>query len=174
MKKLTIIALIASLYLSGCSSQKDIDPITGQEKLPEVNPQERAKEFAKKGGGILGDFSKSRNTTYDFTTSNVMWRATLKTLNFIPFQSIDYAGGFITTDWYSSETNPNESIKINVNFLTDKVSANSFEVRSFKKICNASLTNCKTIKLNDNFNNEIKDKIMKEIVNISIEDKKKN
>lgn len=173
MKNITIILAITLLSLVGCSSQKDKDPITGKEKLPTVNAQDRAKEFADKGGGILGDFTKSKNTTYNFNTSNIMWRATLKTLNFIPLQSVDYAGGFITTDWYSSETNPNESIKINVNFLTDKVSVNSIEIRSFKKICNTNFTNCKTIKLKDNFNNEIKDSIMKEIVNLSIENEKK-
>ena len=130
----SIILLLFGLLL-GCSNSKDKDPITGEKKVVEVNPQAKARDFAKKGGGIFGDFSKNRNTTYDFATSNVMWRATLKTINFLPLQAIDYAGGVIVTDWYSNSSNSHESIKINIQFLSDVVSANSIMINSYKKKC---------------------------------------
>ena len=170
----SIILLLFGLLL-GCSNSKDKDPITGEKKVVEVNPQAKARDFAKKGGGIFGDFSKNRNTTYDFATSNVMWRATLKTLDFMPLQAIDYGGGIISTDWYTANnSNYEESIKITVRFLSDKVSVNSVEITSHKKTCEKNLLKCKVNKLNQDFNDEIKNKIMKEVVALSIEKKKED
>ena len=40
-------------------------------------------------------------TTYEFSTSNPMWRASLEVLDFIPLSTVDYSGGMIITDWYS-------------------------------------------------------------------------
>ena len=162
------------IILLGCS--KNIDPITGKEKKVEVNPQEKAKEFAKQGGGIFGDFSKNKNsTTYNFATSNVMWRATLKTLDFMPLQAIDYGGGIISTDWYTANNSSYEdSIKITVRFLSDQVSINSIEITSHKKSCEKNFLKCKISKLNQDFNEEIKNKIMKEVVALTIEKKKEN
>ena len=165
--------LILIVFTTNCS-KKEINPITGEEKLPEINPQEKAKQYAQKGGGIFGDFTKNKNTTYNFSTSNVMWRASLKTLNTIPLQTVDYAGGVIVTDWYAPENSDQKtSIKININFLTDKVSANSFEISAFKKLCNDNFTSCKIIKLNNFFNNQIKEKIMQEVVQLNLQESKK-
>ena len=44
------------------------------------------------GGGIGG-------TSYQFASSNPMWRATLEILDFLPLANVDYSGGIITTDW---------------------------------------------------------------------------
>ena len=86
--------------LIGCSSDKKKESEIIKKDI-EFNAQLRAKKFAEEGGGILGDFSKNRGgTTYDFATSNVMWRATLNSLKFMPLQAIDYSGGVISTDWY--------------------------------------------------------------------------
>ena len=167
------IALVIFSFLFGCSSSKD--PVTGEKKVVEVNPQAKAKEFAKKGGGIFGDFTKNKSTTYDFATSNVMWRATLKTLNFMPLQAIDYSGGIISTDWYAaSSSNYEDSIKITVRFLSDQVSVSSIEITSHKKTCEKNFLKCKVSKLNQDFNDEIKNKIMKEVVALSVEKKKED
>jgi len=168
-----LLCLLAFFILLNCT--KSTDPITGKEKVVEVNPQIKAKEFASKGGGILGDFTKNRGgTTYNFATSNVMWRATLKTLDFMPLQAIDYGGGIISTDWYAGDSSKSaESVKVTVKFLSDKVSASSFEITSHKKSCEKNMLACTIVKLDENFSNKIKEKILNEVTFLSIKDKQK-
>lgn len=177
LKKLKIISFFL-IILTNCSlfnkdQQENENTIPKKEVI--LDPQKKAKEFVKKGGGILGSYEKNRgSTTYNFATSNVMWRATLSSLKFMPLQSIDYGGGILVTDWYSPDNklDSKESIKITIRFLSDVVSANSFEIMSHKKICDKNLLDCKIIKLNDSFNQNIKNKIMEEISSISIKEKK--
>ena len=96
MKK--VIVFIIILNLISCTSPKN----DGEQIEPNV--QKRAEAEAKKGGGIIlfgGD--KKNSGTIDFSSTNVMWRATLKTLNFLPLVSADYSAGLIVTDWYSEQ-----------------------------------------------------------------------
>ena len=60
-----------------------------------VNMQERAKKNIKEGKGVsLGSIVGNRrsNTTFEFSTSNPMWRASLEVLDFIPLATVDYSG----------------------------------------------------------------------------------
>ena len=61
---------------------------------------------------IFGKDSKDKNTNFEFSTSNVLWRASLKTLDFIPLATVDYSGGIIITDWYSEGKSNKEQIKL--------------------------------------------------------------
>ena len=56
-----------------------------------------------------------------------MWRASLETLDFLPFTTVDYSGGVIITDWYSDQDS-NESIKITIRFLSNDIRADSLQV----------------------------------------------
>ena len=105
MKLKISFAVICSLLLLFSCSSKNIDPVTGKETSYEIDPQKRAKEYARQGGGLFGDINnkKSSGTTYDFATSNVLWRATLKSLDFLPLINADYSGGIIVYDWYSEK-----------------------------------------------------------------------
>ena len=62
----------------------------------------------------------NKNTTYLFSTSNPLWRATLDTLIFMPLVSANYSGGIVVTDWYSENGSPEESIKIFIGFNKTK------------------------------------------------------
>ena len=174
-KKIITIFVIGLLF--GCSSnEKDKEKEAVIDKKPrEFNPQEKAKQYVEKGGGILGNFNKKGgDTTYNFATSNVLWRASLNSLKSIPLQAIDYGGGIITTDWYSTNNSDSrESIKITVRFLSDKVSANSIEIISHKKLCDQTYTKCNISTLKDTFNEKIKEKIMQEVIALNVEEKKK-
>ena len=77
-KKLLLLFLL--LFISNCADK--IDPTTGEKIIIEPNPQTKAKQFADKGQGIFGDINnkKSSGNTFEFSTSNVLWRATLKSL----------------------------------------------------------------------------------------------
>jgi len=175
ISKITAIAFLGLLL--GCSSkdkEKEKEQIFEKKKI-EFDPQKRARDFADKGGGILGTFNKrGGDTTYNFATSNILWRASLNSLKSIPLQAIDYGGGIITTDWYSAnDSDSRESIKITVRFLSDKVSANSIEIISHKKICDQTYSKCNISTLKDTFNEKIKEKIMQEVIALNIEEKKK-
>ena len=66
-----------------------------------MDPDERARKNIREGKGLsLGNLGKKK-TTYEFSTSNPMWRASLETLDFIPLSTVDYSGGMIITDWYT-------------------------------------------------------------------------
>jgi len=169
IKIILILGFISSIYQ--CSSNKN--PVTDEKVLIETNPIKRSEEYIKKGGGIL-DFStdKKNTTTYDFATSNALWRATLKSLDFMPLANADYSGGIIIYDWYSEDLNSKEQIKITVRFLSNELRSDSLQVVAHKKICNEDNLKCKTIKLSDQIPSEIKDKILSNARTIKIEEEK--
>ena len=84
----------------------------------------------------MGKLGKGDGTSYQFASSNPMWRATLEILDFLPLSNVDYSGGIISTDWYNEGEASNESIKITVRFLTNEIRADGIKVIVHKKICN--------------------------------------
>ena len=138
--------LLTGLLLSACGSVdklKDIRKPVDLRKDP-LDPDARAQKNISEGKGIsLKNLGGSRSTTYQFSTSNPMWRATLETLDFIPLTTVDYSGGMIITDWYSDDPNNNDSIKISIRFLSNEVAANNVKISVFKKNCD-KLNNCTT------------------------------
>ena len=161
--------------LTNCSAFKaDIDPVTGKKIRKEPSLKKRAEDNAAEGGGIFNSSNMRGGTNYDFATSNIMWRATLSSLDFLPLQSVNYSGGVVITDWYSNSINSNESIKIEVRFLSDEAASSSINILSYKKICES--LNCKTLKMDEKFNKKIKNQIMEEVRKLKIQeelDKKK-
>ena len=51
----------------------------------------------------------------------------------MPLTTVDYSGGMIITDWYSENTNSNDSIKITVRFLSNEIRSNSLKIIVHKK-----------------------------------------
>lgn len=150
------------------------DSITGEKVLVEPNAQKKAKEYAEKGGGLFGDINnkKSSGTNYEFATSNVLWRATFKSLDFLPLVNADYSGGIIIYDWYSENLNSKEQVKITVRFLDNELKSSSIQVSAHKKVC-AENERCVISKMNEKFSNEIKETILNEARNIKIQEAKK-
>ena len=151
------------------------DSITGEKVLMEPNPIKRAEASRDSGAGIFGNINRAGNnqTTVNFANTNVLWKASLKTLDFIPLQSVDYAGGILITDWYADEKNSGDFIKITIKFLDNEVRSNSLNITSHKKICSKGNDNCPVVKLSDNFSNEIKDTIIQTARLMKIEEEKK-
>ena len=169
MKKYWIFLVTSFVILSNCSSNKD----SGSEEKVIINPdpKQRAREYADKSGGLFGEIGKKGSVnTFEFGTSNVLWRATLKSLEFLPLQNADYSGGVIVYDWYSSD-NSNDQIKVTVRFLSNEVRADSIQVISHKRTCMNE--KCSLTKLNNNFSSEIKDSILTAARALKIEDAKK-
>ena len=164
--KLRNFLYIFLLFLISCSSSKE-----GSEQF-EPNVQKRVEAAAKKDGGIIlfgGD--KKNSGTIDFSSTNVMWRATLKTLNFLPLVSADYSAGLIVTDWYSEQKLGKEQIKIQVSFLSNDLRSESIIVSSFKRICEPSGI-CTNSSVNESVNKEIKDSIITNARLLKIEETK--
>ena len=167
-----LILLIFSIVIS-CSSKTD--PVTGEKILIEPNVDKRAREAADKGGGIFGDINnkkKDSGISYNFANSNPLWRATLKTLDFLPLINADYSGGVIIYDWYSENLNSDEQIKVSIKFLSDQIRSSSIEITAHKKICDVS-GKCFMSKAEDKFSNQIKETIITTARSIGIEEKKR-
>ena len=149
------------------------DPVTGEKVLQETDTAKKAREFAAKQGGLFGDIGKNNSgTNFEFSTSNVLWRATLKSLDFLPLANADYSGGIIVYDWYSNK-GENQSVKISVRFLSNELKSSSVVVAGHKKICD-DLGKCFVEKLDNKFTEEIKESVIATARQIKIEDTKKD
>ena len=136
---------ILSLFLLSCEAFK---PKKVNTREVSTNAQERARKNIEQGKGTsLKSIVRGGETTYQFSTSNPMWRASLDILDFLPLTTVDYSGGMIITDWYSDTTSDKESIKISLRFLGNDIRGENLKVIVHKKTCNSNL-DCKVNLLN--------------------------
>ena len=129
------------------------------------NSQERVKKNLEEGKGLsmkklMGDRG---GTSYQFASSNPMWRATLEILDFLPLANVDYSGGIITTDWYNEGTASDESIKITVRFLTNEIRSDGLRIIVHKKRCNIQQI-CTVKKISSALEHELQVAILKKAV----------
>ena len=137
-----------------------------------VNADDRVKKNLEEGKGLrlnLGNNNKGGN--FQFASSNPLWRATLEKLDFIPLANVDYAGGVIITDWYG-DIGSDEEIKVAVRFLTNEIRSDALDITIYKKKC-TSINKCRTSKIENNTNNEIKASILKRAAILEKEAKSK-
>ena len=131
---------------------------TDLRKIP-GNPKDKRERNIKEGRGFraMGVLEKKGSGSFEFASSNEMWRATLDLLDFTPLSNVDYSGGIIITDWFSESSDQNP-LKISVRFLSTEIRADGLKVIIYKKICKKidEKNNCKTIKDNTTLGSEIK------------------
>jgi hypothetical protein len=158
------------ILISHCAK---IDPVTGEKVIIEPDTRKKSREFVDKQGGLFGDITKEKSGgTFEFSTSNVLWRATLKNLEFLPLLNADYSGGIIIYDWYSEKIDK-EQIKISVRFLSSELKSSSLQVIGHKKVCD-DLGKCFIKAIDNNLTESIKDSIISAARTMKIEDSKKN
>ena len=140
------------------------DPPDARKVDPNVN--ERVKKNLEEGkgytlkslvGGVKG------GTTYQFASSNPMWRATLEILDFLPLANVDYSGGIITTDWYNEGTSSDESIKITVRFLSNEIRSDGLRIIVHKKRCSIQQS-CTIKKVSSAIEHELQVAILKKAI----------
>ena len=179
MKRNTVLITffcLSLLLLNSCGvgqKLKDFHKPVDLRNTP-LDPDERARRNIEEGRGIsLGNLG-SKNTNYEFSTSNPMWRASLEILDFIPLTTVDYSGGMIITDWYSDNTaNTNESLKITVRFLSNEIRSDSLKIIVHKKVCKTS-SNCTTnISQSNLIKDELRSTILRKAALLEKSDKKK-
>ena len=156
---LAIIGITVLSLLSSCEVFK-WDPADARTVSP--NADERARKNIEEGKGfsIMGSLGgNGGKTSYQFASSNPMWRATLEILDFLPLANVDYSGGIITTDWYNEGTASDESIKITVRFLTNEIRADGLKIIVHKKHCNVQQV-CSVKKISSVLENELQAAIL--------------
>ena len=133
-------------------------------KIP-ANVNDRVEKNLEEGRGfsIAKAMQGAGSTTYQFASSNPMWRATLEILDFLPLANVDYSGGIITTDWYNEGTASDESIKITIRFLTNEVRSDGIRIIVHKKRCNVQLK-CTVKKISSTLEQELRVAILKKAV----------
>ena len=169
--KKAVFLTISCILLYSCGMGADARKFPPEpEKRVEKNMEEgrgfKLMDSIKKDGGRGG-------TSYEFASSNELWRATLDTLDFLPLTSVNYSGGIIVSDWYTNDYNSKESIKISVRFLANEIRSDAINIKIFKKICSDAV-NCKITESTSNIKNELKEKILKIAKTYEVQKKDKN
>ena len=160
MKKFTLFLIAIAVILTSCGIYKRADV-----KDVPVNVNERVRQNIEEGRGIRFGKGSSQGGTFDFASSNELWRASIDILDFVPFTNASYSAGIIITDWFSGKSKVKDQkrhLKITVRFLTNEIRADALTVTIYEKLCNLNSTNdCNTNKISSNLENEIKLAILK-------------
>ena len=173
MQYLKSILIIASLifFLSNCKGGL---PGADARKVS-YKSEDRVKKNIEEGRGfrIMGG-TIGKGGTFDFASSNPLWKASLDILDFMPLTTANYSGGIIISDWYSENNNQNEFIKISVRFLTNEIRSDALNVKIFLKQCADNQTNCKITENNNELVAKLKLNILKKAARYEKEAIEKN
>ena len=151
-----IILFITSIFLNSCGGKL---PGADARKY-DPDPKKRVAKNLEEGRGFrLSESFKKNNGTFEFASSNELWRASLDTIDFMPLASVNYSGGIIITDWYSTD-NSNESIKVSIRFLTNEIRSDALNIKVFKRKCKTP-SNCIVSEQSGNLIQELTIKILK-------------
>lgn len=163
----TIVAFLVIFLLVSCTSKEAKDENAQIFKKKRINPSadERAREAADKNSIFNSKNLGGGSGNFEFASSNVLWRASLEALDGLPLSNSDYSGGVIITDWYGDEK---KQIKITVRFLSNELALTSLKIISHTRIC--TVNNCNTKKSSEDFNQQIKNKIINQARKLSIKD----
>jgi len=165
-----LIVPLALVLLTSCGEAFKLKKVDTRE-VP-IKGSERSRKNIEQGGGVsLKKMIGKRGGSFEFSSSNPMWRASLEVLDFLPLSTVDYSGGMIVSDWYTGD-NSNESIKISIRFLSNEVRSDSLKIIVHKKNCSENQS-CKT-KLLDNskISKELRVTILKKAAQLEKETKK--
>ena len=162
--------ILIFLMLSACNGKV---PGADARKIP-PNVKDRVKKNIEEGRGftLMGGVKKTNSGTFDFASSNELWRASLDTLDFMPLALANYSGGIIVTDWYSDGSSDNESVKISIRFLSNDIRSDALSVKVFYKNCSMQ-NNCKVTDRSNELANELTKKILTRAVVYESENKSK-
>ena len=165
---LFIIALVA---LNSCNGKLP----GGDARKSPADPKKRIEKNIAEGKSfkLFDNVGNSKGGTFDFASSNELWRASLDVIDFMPLSSVNYSGGIIITDWYSDGNNQNESIKISIRFLTNEIRSDALDIKIFTRKCKNNLMNCNVVETNKVLITELKKEILKKAAIYESEKKSK-
>ena len=172
-KKILIYLIAFILPLNGCGP--NIFKRADVKDTP-VNVNERVKKNIEEGRGIRFGKGKGQGGTFDFASSNELWRASIEVLDFVPFTNASYSGGILITEWFdgnSTEQN-NRNLKITVRFLTNEIRSDALDISIHEKICVSNSFDCSVSKIESKLENDIKIAILKRAAFLEKNQLKKN
>ena len=159
------------IFISSCGPFK---PAPSDARKVSPNVDERVRKNIEEGRGFrLMGGNKKQGGTFDFASSNELWRASLDTIDFMPLISANYSGGIIITDWYTDGKTIGESIKISIRFLTNEIRSDALDVKVFIKKCK-TIENCLVSETKGVIVTELKKKILYQASIYKKENDKKN
>ena len=162
---------ILLLVLNSCQALKYKPTKAGE--VP-VRGADRVKKNMEEGRGFrLMEINKQKGGTFDFASSNELWKASLDTIDFMPLVSANYSGGIIITDWYNDGSSNNQSVKISIRFLSNEIRSDALDIKIFTKNCSTSIE-CKIYENKGNLIFELRKSILKKAAIYEKEKKKKN
>ena len=160
INKITIILIFFLVSLSGWWNnffkRADVKDV-------QVNVKDRVKKNVEEGRGIKFGKRKGAGGTFDFASSNELWRASIEVLDFVPFTNASYSGGILITEWFDGNSS-NESmrdLKITVRFLSNEIRSDALKISIHEKLCDNNSLNCSVKKISSKLENEIKIAILK-------------
>ncbi len=163
MKNISLLVLLLTVInLTSCGIYKRSDvkdnPVSGQERVKKNLEEGRGISFKKLTGRGSG--------TFDFASSNELWRASIDVLDFVTFANASYSGGILITDWFSSNSEKdkelNRDLKITVKFLSNEIRADGLDVTIHERICSSlNSSSCSIKKVKSKLEGEIKLAILK-------------
>jgi hypothetical protein len=156
------------VLINSCGIYKKTD----QRNKPQSGIDKARKNVTEGKGISIGSLrGNNKGTNFEFSSSNPMWRASLEILDFLPLLTVDYSGGIIISDWYSTD-NSNESIKITVRFFNNEISSGNLKVIVHQRKCSSN-NNCSTIELKSKIREELAKNILTKATILEVEQKKK-
>ena len=165
-----LIFLTLAISLNSCEALKYKPTKAGE--VP-INVKDRVKKNIEDGRGFRLMGGNKKGGTFDFASSNELWRATLDTIDFMPLVSANYSGGIIITDWYNDSSSSGQSVKISVRFLTNEVRSDALDVKIFTKNCDTTV-DCKITEDKGTLVLEITKSILKKAALYAKQNKEKN
>ena len=155
--KLLFLAVLSLIFLNACNGKLP----GGDARKSPPDPAKRVAKNIEEGRGfrIMDKVAGGGSGKFEFASSNPLWRASLDTIDFMPLTSVNYSGGIIITDWYSTDNN-NESIKISIRFLTNEIRSDALDIKVFSRNCETP-TNCIISEKSENLIPELNTKILK-------------
>lgn len=175
MLKKIIVLLIITTTLISCKGPDGKRKFGADARKFPDDPALRVQKNLEEGRGFrLNQMMDNKTGVFDFASSNELWRASLDVIDFMPLSSVNYSGGIIITDWYSSDQNQNESIKISIRFLTNEIRSDALDIKVFTRKCIDSLINCKYVDTSKSLITELKKEILKKAEIYKRQDSKKD
>ena len=173
MNKIITTSLILLLFsFTSCGLYKKTD---AREVSPNV--KDRVDKNLESGKGISFKSFGGGSGSFDFASSNEMWRASIETLDFVSLTNASYSGGIIITDWFKGNSSENRELKITIQFLANEIRADALSIAVHEKICDAiNSQSCTITKVNSAISGDLKLAILKKaalIKNDSLKKKKK-
>ena len=154
--KIIFILFLSSSLLYSCKGMPGADA----RKFPSDPKLRVAKNLEEGRGFTMMGAMKNNSGVFEFASSNELWRASLDTIDFMPLASVNYSGGIIITDWYSTDLTSDESVKISIRFLTNEIRTDALDIKVFNKKC-LNLAKCIVSEKKGDLVPELKNKILK-------------